>query len=128
MLGYMLSIVWVKIYALLGYYAARSGISVPTSRDNLSSDLKGPRSSRILGLCVIFHTIPDCTYVVAEAWNHTLCLVFKAGQGRLFSLQDVEAPRICRHSAQKMATLRTFPPQEISLVLISVYAESTTWP
>ena len=113
MLGYLLSIVWVKICALLGYYAARSGNSVPTFRDNLSSDLKGPRSSEILGLCVISQTIPDFVYVVAEAWNHTLRLVFKAGQGRPFRLQDVEAPRICRHSAQEVArvsALRTFFP------------------
>jgi hypothetical protein len=55
------------------------------------------------------------------------------GLGRPVGFQEVEAPRISRHAAHEGGKVQpygpaAFTPQEISLVLISLDAESTTGP
>jgi hypothetical protein len=58
-----------ETFALLGYYAALSGISLLTFRDNVSvpsSRFKKPSTTR----CVITQKIAALMYFAAEPWNH----------------------------------------------------------
>jgi hypothetical protein len=65
--------IYLYVCSLLGYYAALSGCSVLTFRENLSvpsSRVKTRRYRTITILCVTSQKSADLIYIAAEAWSN----------------------------------------------------------
>ena len=93
------------ISALLGYYAASSGSSVSTFRDNLSVPSSRVKKSSLYRTtaqrCVISQKSTDLIYIAAEAWNHE-CV---KQQLRLEVVQEEETASIMRHVRNNLSPL-----------------------